>query len=256
MSVGIAVLPGDLSVVALNVLSKFTPKGATIQAIHCSPKPDLNLQTQVESQALSLGKEVNYTEVRPKENEGAEIADGVLKTSMKYGCELLCIATKHNGDRAGRVSDPIARQSCVPVLVVRGNTREFLAKSNKTILACMDGSELSKEGFTYLVKHLNPGDVVQPFILSGGDKDVPKDIGVQAPADITVKPLLVISRDVDLNVGQNICKVLNEVVDYDVLFISSTRKRKEDLGSVTSYCLYHSAVPVWVYKTGRLGSLQ
>eukprot|EP00756_Hemistasia_phaeocysticola_P044543 Hpha_TRINITY_DN18348_c0_g1::TRINITY_DN18348_c0_g1_i1::g.158244::m.158244 len=172
------------------------------------------------------------------------------------GANLGAIRNAVGETTLGKVADPIVRKSTINVCVVPlRSAREIPPQGEaRRWLIAVDGSKMSFAGLDQLVTlWALETDEIQVVTLSRHDgkndqaniAQAKELLGKQKFAKAEVKW---VKRQVDLSVGQQLCDYAwnNE---FSFLCTSTGQSSIHRLGSVSTYCLLHSKVAVFVCKT-------
>eukprot|EP01065_Artemidia_motanka_P037090 TRINITY_DN45301_c0_g1_i1.p1 TRINITY_DN45301_c0_g1~~TRINITY_DN45301_c0_g1_i1.p1 ORF type:complete len:333 (+),score=91.53 TRINITY_DN45301_c0_g1_i1:66-1001(+) len=156
----------------------------------------------------------------------------------------------------GAVADPLIRKSTVNVCVVplRAARDVPSASAARRWMVCVDGSKMSYHGLSQLVsEYANETDEVSVLTLSRHDGKSDQAIlahcrelvAARRFAKLEVKWL---KRDTQVSVGQQLCSYAYDN-EFSFLCTSTGQSSMHRLGSTSTYCILHSKVCVFVFKT-------
>lgn len=247
----------DISTRALEAAALFARPADEVHALFCYTNETIKEEARCKPIAVetSIRRQLPNFKFCSREIPSAkDIAKMIVEYSDKQVCGIICTGTRHNveGEKRalGRITDSLIRSSHIPVCVIRPGPSKL---KNRKFFVGIDGSPLALKSVEFVLETAGVSDEVMVFTMNAdrakADEHLAEVQSVVAKT-ATVCPKVEITkfpRMMDITIPENICKLVNEY-EGDFLVLSTGWKRRDELGSTTTYCIYHAICNVLVYK--------
>eukprot|EP00667_Euglena_gracilis_P013200 EG_transcript_13597 len=248
----------DISTRALEATALFTTVRDEVHALYCAAK-DADPKEEGRCKAIAVDCATrrqlpNFKFLSKELGSPKDVAQALADYGDRQQCGLICTGTRHRveGDKraVGRITDALVRCSYIPVCVIRPGVPK---KEGRRYLVAIDGSALALKSVEFILTLARASDEVYVFTINderSGAEGALKDAQsvMQQTATLCKKVDVVrVARDRSISVAENIIKVVNEQ-EGDFIVLSTGWKRRDELGSTSTYCIYHADCNLLIYK--------
>lgn len=246
----------DMSMKALEAAALFVRFRDDVHALFCSHESSVD-ESRCQSRALEVvsRKQLPNFSFHTKAIDAAkDVAPTILEYVDREVCGLICIGTRHTveGDKRsiGRMTDALVRTSYIPICVIRPCV---VKERSRRFLVAVDGTSLAGRSVEFVLAIARNDDEVIVFTINEDRSKADEHLAVVRETTSKLKSecrrikFTQFSRNRDIAVAEDICKAAS-AQEADFIVLSTGWKRKDELGSVSTYCIYHADCHLLIYK--------